>query len=186
MNYLTLSWDDLHNLIFDLSQKIQKEEHQFDLIVAIARGGLSISHILSDFLKLPITSFTISSYLDLQQKKAPEISFHIGNKLHNKRILLVDDVSDSGKTFIRGIEYLKELGAEDVKTAAIFTKPWTEFIPDFYDKETDAWVIFPFEMRETVTSLSKKFKSEGKTIEEIKLELQKIKIPSQYIEHYTS
>lgn len=186
MNYLTLSWEELHSLIFDLSQKINHEKHEFDLIVAIARGGLSISHILSDFLKLPITSFTISSYLDLQQHKTPEISFHIGNKLHNKRILLVDDVSDSGKTFIRGIEYLKELGAEDVKTAAIFTKSWTEFIPDFYDKETDAWVIFPFEMRETIKSLTKKFTSEGKTLEEIKVELQKIYIPNRYIEHYLS
>lgn len=156
MSYLTISWSRYHKLIYQLSEKIAKKKDQFDLIVAIARGGLTVSHILSDFIRLPITSFTISSYKDLKQISYPKITLHLGNKLHNKKILLVDDVSDSGKTFIRGIKYLKLLGAKNISTASVFVKPKTKYIPDYYVKKTDRWIIFPHDVKETVDSLKHK------------------------------
>lgn len=156
MNYLTVSWQTYHKLIYQLSEKIAKKKDRFDLIVAIARGGLTVAHILSDFNRLPITSFTISSYSDLKQSTNPKITLHLGNKLHNKKILLVDDVSDTGKTFIRGLKYLKTLGGNYIKTASIFVKPKTKFIPDYFVKKTDKWIIFPHDMKETIDSLKKK------------------------------
>ena len=181
MKYLCLSWDKLHDDIYDLAQKIKKGPNKFNLIVTIARSGLSISHILSDFLKLPITSFTISSYKDLKQAKIPKITLKLGNKLHNKKILLVDDVSDTGKTFIRGIKYLKDLGAEEIVTASLYIKPWTKFLPDYHGKSTDRWIIWPFDMQETIEILKKKYLDQGLSKEKIKKELAKIGLPQRFI-----
>ena len=175
MKYLCSNWQELHNLTHTLSEKIEKSKNKYDLIVAVARGGLTISHMLSDFLHLPITTFTVSSYKDFKQTKMSKITLKIGNKLHNKKILLIDDVSDTGKTFIRGIKYLKELGAEEIITASVFIKPWTKFTPDYYVESTDKWIIFPYDLKETITDLKKNTSAK---------DLLTIGIPKYFIEKY--
>lgn len=160
MFYYPVSWSKLHKDTFRLAQKIEKSQEKVDLIIAIARGGLSIAHMLSDFLELHIATFTISSYKNLRQSKEPEILYKLGNYLDDKKILLVDDVSDTGKTFIRGIKYLKELKAKQIKTASIYLKPQSIFIPDYYVAETDKWIIFPYEIKETISAIKPKLKQE--------------------------
>lgn len=164
-----------------LSAKIEKT-YKPDLIVAIARGGLTIAHIMSDFLELPITTFTVTSYADEKQVSVPKITFHLGNKLHNKKILLVDNISDTGKTFVRGIEYLKENGAVDIQTAAPYIKPWTIYKPDYYQSSVTEWVIFPFDMKENIVTITKKLKAEGLSEKKITERLIKTKIPKVFIE----
>ncbi len=184
MEFLSVTWKDLHLSSFNLSQQIKKGGNKPDLIVAIARGGITIAHILSDFLRLPVSTFTISSYKDLKQHTIPEIKFKLGESLHNKHILLVDDVSDSGKTFVRGIEYLQELKAKTIQTASLFIKPQTCFVPNFYVKKTKKWIIFPYDMRETVEAVTKIMKREHSSQDTLKVELKKLRIPSVFIEHY--
>ncbi len=180
MDFLSLRWQDLEEKTYLLSQKIQKSGQKLDLIVAVARGGLTIAQLLTDFLQLPITSFTVTSYRDLQQQSIPKITFKIGNQLHNQKILLVDDISDTGKTFERGLAYLKELGAAKIITASLLIKPWTTFIPDYYVDKADQWVIFPYEIRETTQALFSKFRQEGKSDAEIKQLLRKLNISTWF------
>ena len=184
MKYHSVSWEQLHSLIHSLTEKIQKDDKKFDLIVGIARGGLTIAHIASDFLKLPVASFTISSYKDLKQQKLADVSYHVGGDLKNKHILLVDDVSDTGKTFVRGIKYLLDLEAASVTTASPFIKPWTKYMPDFYVKQVDEWIVFPYDMRETVEALQTNLLKDGKSIDHIAKQLAIIKIPKKFITKY--
>ena len=184
MEFLPISWQQLHKNVFTLSQQISAAEKKHHLIVAIARGGLTIAQILSDFLSLPVATFTISSYKELKQNKLSDISYHLGGDIKNKHILLVDDVSDSGKTFERGILYLHDLGVSSVTTASVFTKPHTVYVPNFFVSQTSCWIVFPYEVKETVESVVKVMKKENKTKEEIKNKLKAIKIPNQYIKTY--
>lgn len=184
MEYLSVSWKRLHSLTHSLTEKIAEKHSDLDLIVGIARGGLTIAHISSDFLKLPVASFTISSYKDLKQDELSEISHHIGSDLKNKKVLLIDDVSDTGKTFIRGVEYLTSLGASQVVTASPFIKSWTKYIPDFYVKEVSEWIVFPYDMRETIESIQANRSKEGAPSDLIKRELSLIKIPQKFITKY--
>lgn len=78
MEFLTVTWADLHNHSFRLAESIGNGGKKHDLIVAIARGGMSVAQMLSDFLALPVATFTISSYRDMQQKMLSDISFHVG------------------------------------------------------------------------------------------------------------
>ncbi len=184
MDFNVVSWEKLQDELYTLSQKIEKSKTKPDLIVAIARGGMVSAQVLSDFLHLPVASFTVKSYKDLQQKSEPKITFKLGEKLHNRHILLIDDVSDSGKTFMRGIEYLKELGASHITTAAVYVKPWTSHMPDFYLRSLDEWIIFPYEMRETIESLKTMWVEEGLKKDEIAEKLLNLDFPEELIERY--
>jgi len=184
MNFLSLTWQQLHKDTFVLAKKIEASEEKPDLIVAIARGGMSIAQILSDFLSLPVATFTVSSYKDLRQKGPSDISFHVGGDVKNKRVLLVDDVSDTGKTFERGIQYLHELGVTSITTAALLVKPQSKYLPDFFVKKTSAWIVFPYEIKETILSVSSVMKKEKKTIAEIRTKLKELKIPGKFVKYY--
>ncbi len=155
MLYHKLSWLDLEKDTLVLAKKIKKEKIVFDKIIAIARGGLVISRILSDLLDLPISNIVISSYKDLKQLKEPEIIEESTAKFDNQTILLVDEVSDTGKTFLRALSYFKNKNVKKIYTATPYIKPKTSFIPDFWVKKIDAWIVFPYDIKETYQALTK-------------------------------
>ncbi len=183
---MSLSWEELHRTVYGLSEKIREACPDCSLLVAMARGGMSPAHMLSDFLRLPVATFTLSSYRDMQQQNLTEITYQVGGQLKGKKILLVDDISDTGKTFVKGIEHIKNMGGTEIKTAALFAKPWTEYLPDYYEAKTDKWIVFPYEVRETVESVSRLMKKENKNGEEIRAKLKEINIPDRYIDRYLS
>lgn len=185
MNYHSVNWKQLHALAHTLTEKIQKKNNSYDLIVGIARGGLTIAHIASDFLRLPVASFTISSYKDLIRQELSEISYQVGGDLKGKHILLIDDISDTGKTFMRGIKYLQDLGAMKITTASPFIRLGSKYMPDFYVQQIkDEWVVFPYDIRETVEAFQANLLKEGKSIEHISKQLSLIKIQKKYITRY--
>ena len=186
MKYFTLTWLKLHQDCFRLAQKIEEGGEKFDLIVTMARGGLTIAHILSDFLKLPITSFTIKSYARMNQTGQPVITHYLGSKLEDKKVLLLDDVSDTGKTFLKAIEYMKTLKVSRLKTAALYLKPHTKFIPNYYSRTIDAWIIYPYDMRETIEAIQVKLQKRGMKPNLIKTKLEKLGIPIPFISAYLS
>ena len=60
--FYPLSWSRLADKTHQLTQKIQESGEQFDCLVAIAKGGLTIAHLIGNDLNLPVTSFTVSTY----------------------------------------------------------------------------------------------------------------------------
>lgn len=181
MQFLVHSWADLTVHLMAMASEIRKRPDQPDLIVAIARGGLSIAHILSDLLNLPVASFTVSSYSELQKQGKPHMSFEIGGRLDDRHVLLVDDVSDSGQTFVRAKKYLDKNGAKKITTAAVFTKPGTELPPDVFAAETDRWIIFPFDLLENICDVRAKWRIEGFSDAEIGTRFVEMNIPSSYL-----
>jgi hypoxanthine phosphoribosyltransferase len=183
MDFLVLNWTKSHDYVHKLAQKIEKSKESFDVIVAIARGGVTVGHMLSDFLSTPLASFTMTSYKGFEKQEKPYISYELKTTLTDKKVLLVDELSDTGASFTHGKEYIESLGA-NVKTAAIFIREYTKFIPDYYVKEANSWVVFPWDQRETIETLSKKWKDEGDSKEVIEIRLKQLKLPTKYIKHY--
>jgi uncharacterized protein len=161
-----ISWDNFHTSSFQLAEKIKKSGEKFDIIIAISRGGLVLARILSDFLDLPIYNISIESYEEINKAKEPKVTQDIGSaEIKNKKILLVDEICDTGKTFERGVAYLFSVGngldrSLQVKTACLVLKTHSTFKPDFHEEKIDKWVVFPYEVRETVADLRDKFKIE--------------------------
>lgn len=165
--YLPVSWSEYIVLAQNLAASLLKNEKRFDEIVTIARGGLTLGHLLSDHLRLPICSITIQSYTDIQKQGELRITAKLGRHISGKRILLVDDIADSGKTLKRAITYLNRFRPSSITTVTMFYRPHALVQPDYFSKETKAWIIFPYEQTETILSLSQSMKKEGKTEAEI-------------------
>jgi hypothetical protein len=167
-----ISWEKMHEMCFDLSEKIRKgdvsqplvtEAVPLQYIVAISRGGLVVARILSDFLKLPIYNIAIESYEDIGRSKIPRMTQDLGSAdIGGKNILLVDEICDTGKTFERAVEYLHGChnAPASIASACLVLKSKSSFTPDFFCEKIDKWVIFPYEVRETVECLRDKMSQE--------------------------
>lgn len=153
--FLILSWDDLFWDTIELARKIRDTRQHFHILVAIARGGWVVGRILSDMLNIKrVGGITISFYEDIdKRKKEPIILQPLNIDIKDKSIILVDDIADTGKTLQKAKDHIEKLGAAEVKTSTLYIKPWCNFIPDFYVKKVDRWVVFPYEYRETIESL---------------------------------
>lgn len=151
-SFLAPTWSNIYAGLADIACKIKREKAEFDAIVGLARGGWIPARILSDFLGVKrLISLQFSSYEEF--KKAP--LKHLDQEpleLQGKRILLVDDVADTGSSLIHAKDFI-EKGGNECKTAAIYVKPWTRFWPDYFFKEVREWVVFPWEIFETVNTL---------------------------------
>lgn len=152
-----VSWDKLHNDCLLLAKKIRA--FKFDQIIAISRGGLVWARVFSDLLSIPISHITIESYKNLKQQKEPTITDVPTKSFKNKTILIVDEISDSGKTFKRALSYFKNLHVRKIYTLTPYIKSHTSPLPNFWLNKIDAWIIFPYELRETADAFKKLFKS---------------------------
>jgi xanthine phosphoribosyltransferase len=118
-----------------------------DLIIAIARGGLTIAHHLSELFDIKeVLTINATSYEKTKKIFSPKVSINIPNLDNYHNILIVDDISDSGETFIKVLNKLKEkYPSKNFKTFSIFYKPSSKFQPDFYLHKTEKWVKFFWE-----------------------------------------
>ncbi|MCD6484538.1 MAG: phosphoribosyltransferase [Candidatus Odinarchaeota archaeon] len=166
MVFLPISWNKIYDLSIRLAEKIRKSNFVPDLIIGIARGGWIVARLLSDLLDIDdVGSVRIQFYRSVGVTyHEPVVSQPVSISVEKKRVLLCDDVSDTGYSLKTAIEHIKERGAEIVKTATLHQKSKTVLIPDYWVEKTDAWIIYPWERRETVIKLIQSFITETPNI----------------------
>ena len=154
---LIISFEEYNKIVEKLAIQIHKK-YKPTVLIGIMRGAAPIIDILSRILKLPIAYIVIQSYsgkgIEDQQGKlmfAREISSLANNK-DFKKVLLIDDLSDTGLTLNKSIEWLKSYGPtknyiEEVKTACLWKKKSSSFEPDFcpVKLDSDPWIVQPTE-----------------------------------------
>lgn len=130
----------------DIKELILKIDFNPDGIVAISRGGLTMAHFLGIALDLRMVySINAASFFNRVQQEV-RIS-NIPELYGNQRVLIVDEIIDSGTSMIKVKNILQEINSNiDFKTASIFYKPTASFKPDFYLRETKDWVDFFWEV----------------------------------------
>lgn len=169
-------WDVLGHDIFKLSEKILKSGQKFDRIIALAKGGLTFSRSLVDFLQVDnISSIQIEFYTGIgKTSKTPVITQSLPVNIQNENILIFDDIVDKGDTLALAKEYIKYHGAKSITTATLVEKPWTKEKADFIARESEAWVIFPNEVRETIQILQDLWSEKGDSLDKIRNQLLEI------------
>ncbi len=90
-----------------------------------------------------------------------------------RRLLVVDEVADTGKTLAAVVRELERAGAAEVRSAVLHVKPSTEFMPDYYVVRLRewAWIFYPWSLVETVFSLASAGGSGGDAVAERAVEL---------------
>jgi hypothetical protein len=144
MELVSMSWKEVEEAVTALANAI-KREFDPDVIVGIARGGLipavRLSHLLGDKL---LRVIHVKYYKDVNLRlKKPELYADI-RRLSGK-VLVVDDVADTGTSLEFVLKHLKRKGAKEIRVATIAYKPRSRLKPDYFTLKTDKWVVFPWE-----------------------------------------
>lgn len=187
--YLYVSPQICHELAFSLCLAINKQIKEGkiekpEIIIGIAKGSYAWLKILSDWLNIDnVTAIRVVHYTDIGQRlPQPTILQTNLPRIDKKRVLLFDNVADTGKTIKMAYDFLNMCGADKIFTASLFYKKISLIKPDFYSAITDAWIIFYFEIVETVKLLGSKWINEKVGFKEIKNRLLTINIPPQEVD----
>ena len=162
-------WDQIYEMLRVQAQKIQTRHYKPDIIVGVARGGLVPARILMDLLETrDFAIIQIEYYKGINQPlKEPILKQCLNTQLTGQNVLLVDDVSDGGRSLALAKAHLQEKGAQQVKIATLYVKPGTITMPDYFEKQTTRWIVFPWDAKETVRKILQLQKGKRATNQEI-------------------
>ena len=127
----------------DLQTLTKKIDQEFDTLIPISRGGLSIGQMLGEFYGIrKVYAINTIGYEDT--KKLDEVKvFHLPNLEGSNRVLIVDDIIDSGDTLIAVLDILKREYPEVIFfTASLFYKPTAVVEPTWWVKQPQGWIEF--------------------------------------------
>ena len=154
---LIITFDQYTNIVEKLALEIHKDYNP-SVLVGIMRGAAPIIDILSRILKIPTAYVVIQSYSgDTVQDQQGELIFArdmsaIAKNEDFKNILLVDDLSDTGLTLNKSIDWLKQYEPikshiEEIRTACLWKKKSSIFKPDYCPVllDGDPWIVQPYE-----------------------------------------
>ncbi len=178
INFALLTWDDLTSLTSKLADEIQKDEVliQYDRIVALANGGLTMVRYLADHLNIKtINLLQISAYDSVaQQMPEPVLLQPLAINVSGEKILVFEDIVDSGATLKVVDNYFAALGVKEYKVAAQIQKNKAVRSADYVGEQIDDWIIFPYETFETIRDLNNQWLAKNLPESEIRENLSVI------------
>lgn len=150
---LWVSWDEYHRLIEQLALLVHRSNWKFDQILCLARGGVRVGDVLSRIFDVPLGILATSSYREAAGTKQGALDIAqfitITRGTLAGRVLLVDDMVDTGLTFNRVLAHLREQfpAITELRSAVLWWKGHSKAVPDYYvDKlVTNPWIHQPFE-----------------------------------------
>ena len=150
---LVVDWPTYHQLIERLVVQVHASGYAFDSLLCLARGGLRVGDVMSRVYEVPLSILSTSSYREAGGTKAGALDIArfitgTGAEPHG-RVLLVDDLVDSGVTLARVVEHLRErfAGIREIRTAVLWYKVCSSVVPDYFVEQLDdnPWIQQPFE-----------------------------------------
>ena len=159
---LIVSWEQYHQTVEKLAIQIEESKYKPTILIGIMRGAAPMIDVLSRIFKLKCAYLAVESY------SGKGVEDEQGNIVFSRemssiapsmggRILLCDDLSDTGITFNKSIDWLKNYEPiknkiEDIKTATLWKKKKSTFEPDYcaVKLKDNPWIVQPFEHYEEI------------------------------------
>ena len=144
---IKVTYSEFEEMMKELVTVLYPNRHEYACVHGLPRGGLSIAVHLSHYLQLPLM-------MNVTQ---------FSTEFPNRKLLVVDDIIDTGRTFERFLEIAK---LKNIKydTAVLYYKPNSSYYPSYHLKETDDWICFPWEVYEEIPN-REKYEPLGGTID---------------------
>lgn len=181
--YASPGWDKIYEMIVELALRIRKSGFKPDLIVGVSRGGWAPARILSDLLENTHTAnIKIEFYVGIDKTgRKPVVTQPVSEDISKKRVLVVDDVADTGESLKVALDHVRDKGAGEVKTATVYYKPHSIFKPDYFADTTINWIIFPWERLEVTKLLIEEAKAEGRSLDSVREILRRCGIEDKLV-----
>ncbi|RZN38720.1 MAG: phosphoribosyltransferase [Methanophagales archaeon ANME-1-THS] len=169
LNCILVDWTYAYDLCKDVGEVIKAAGFQPEVIIGVARGGWFLARVLCDFfllkdlfsLKMEHWGLTATITGDAEMKYGLDEAAK--RRLKGKKVLIADDVTDTGDSINLVAEYVQSLGVTELKTATMHHKTTSSFTPDFYGEliRDWKWVIYPWSIHEDVMELTGKVLAHG-------------------------
>lgn len=177
------TWNQIYDMLRSQAGKIRRGGFKPDVIVGVTRGGWVPARVLSDLLGIhALAAIRVEFYVGIAEtRNAPVLSQGVSVDVAGKKALLVDDVADTGKSLLVAVEHLQQQGASEVRVATVYRKPLSAVTPDYFEKETRDWVVFPWDAKETIRKVLEK-PGDEKAVKVAAAKLVKAGLPKQLVE----
>lgn len=163
VKFRIVSWQEIDQLARNLFHLVKNDGFEPEIILGISRGGTIPARLLSDMFEaeipfkeggtpLILASMQIKFYTGIAETHTqPIVAQDVTVKIQQKKILLVDDLVDSGESIQCALEYISLKNPKEVRVATLFQKPYSKITPHYFVEETIEWVVFPHEFYEFMT-----------------------------------
>lgn len=139
-----IGWERFEQLVRQLARMIEPDEPQ--IILGIARGGLFPSTMLSLILRRELYPVRLTRRLnDAVVREQPTWLVRPPDKVRGRRVVIVDEIADSGKTIALAAEEVRKMGASHVRTAVLYAHTWAAPRPDYVALTSDALLLNPWD-----------------------------------------
>lgn len=139
-----ISWARFEELVRQLAIQIEADEPQ--IILGIARGGLIPATVISFMLRRELYPVRLTRRLnDAVVRQQPMWLVRPPDKVRGRRVMIVDEIADSGKTIAMAAEQVRQMGASHVRTAVLYAHTWADPRPDFVALTSDALILSPWD-----------------------------------------
>ena len=184
------SWDDIERWAKKGAWKVLEEEWRPDVIVGLARGGWIAARLYCDYLGIKdLVSLKVEHWgVTATPDGKARLKYGTSYPLEGKKVLIVDDISDTGESLTLAKNYVLSQKPAEVRAATLLTIKGSRFKPDYYAEEIDwAWIIFPWNFVEDMINLTNNLfeEKDSLTTEEIIglfRELHGIDVPKEKLE----
>jgi len=162
MEKIYITANDLLHDSFSLAKKVYESDFKPNFIIGVWRGGAPVGIAMQEYLdfvgiKTDHIAIRTSSYTDIgQQEKTVRVhglDYIVDNINADDKVLLVDDVFDSGRSIRAILERLRKKTRRNMPDVIKVACPWykptrnlTDITPDYHVHETDSWLVFPHEL----------------------------------------
>jgi uncharacterized protein len=139
-----ISWEDFVNLTAKLAEAI--EPTGVEIIVGIARAGLLPATLLACSLRREMYPVRLTRRVnDIVTYNTPVWKVPVSTEVAGKKVVIVDEIADSGETLALVAQKVRESGASEVFTATLVSHSWANPTPDFSGLVSDELIIFPWD-----------------------------------------
>ncbi len=168
-----LSWDEAYRLARTLAQKIIDSGYKPDIIIGISRGGLVPGRMICAFLlQNDLTSIRTEHWGVASKLDKARIKFSLPKEadIYGKKVLVVDDVADTGDSFSIIMDYLKKKNPLEIRTSVLQYKTCSTVVPDYWGEKLKDWnwIIYPWAVYEDLAGFVQELLEKPATAEEIK------------------
>jgi uncharacterized protein len=139
-----VSWERFEALVRQLALQVEHDDPQ--IILGIARGGLFPATLLSLILRRELYPVRLTRRLnDAVVRRNPTWLVRPPEKVRGRRVLVVDEIADSGRTIAMAADEVRSMGASHVRTAVLYAHTWAEPRPDYVAHTSDALILNPWD-----------------------------------------
>jgi hypoxanthine phosphoribosyltransferase len=159
-----VSFEDVHEKIRDVAEQVKASKYEVTTIVGLARGGWIPARLMCDFLGITdLVSLKVEHWLETgKTKDEATIKYPMRSSMRGKKLLVVDDITDTGKSLITAKAHLEKLDPEEIRIGVMQYITSSECKPEYYAEEvTDwYWFIYPWNWIEDTSTLTVRLMSD--------------------------